>query len=207
MMKIHDVEQNTPEWLALRAGMPTASAFNRIVTSTGAASKQIEDYALELAAAIYAGGEVDAWEGNAYTDRGHELEPEAVCSYEFLTGKTAEVVGFVTNDSEVFGCSPDRLVGDDGLLEIKCQIAKNHLKTIMAYEKSKKPPAAYMAQVQGQLMITARKWCDLFFYHPTLPSLSIRILPDKDFQEELLAGLHKCLILRDEAVKKIRGLV
>jgi putative phage-type endonuclease len=203
-MLIHDIEQNTPEWLELRAGMPTASAFSKIITSTGAPSKSLTGYAMELAGELYAGKPLDAWEGNAHTQRGHDLEPEAASLYEFANDVELQTVGFVTDDAQTYGCSPDRLAGDDGIVEIKCQAAKGHIETMMYFDKNGKCPASYVPQVQGQLFICARKWADLVFYHPELPPLTIRQEIDPEFSVKLLAQITATLHERDEALKIIR---
>ncbi len=77
-MKKHDVEQGSEEWYALRAGKPTASEFSKLITSKGEPSKSAATYAITLAIEAYAGGPVDAWEGNAHTERGKNLEAEAI---------------------------------------------------------------------------------------------------------------------------------
>ena len=117
-MIIHNLEQGTDEWLALRAGKPTASEFSKLITSTGDTSKSMKAYAEQLGGEMYAGQPLDTWEGNKYTDRGLEIEDEAVSWYEMMNGIDTEKVGFVTDDDSQYGCSPDRLVGDNGLLEM-----------------------------------------------------------------------------------------
>ena len=173
-MKIHDVEQRSPEWYALRAGKPTASEFSKIVTSKGEPSKQADGYAITLAVELYAGKPVDAWEGNAWTERGREMEEEALRLYSFAHGAEVVPVGFVTDDAETMGCSPDGLVGDAGMVETKCLKAENHAKAIVYYQKHGHCPPDYVQQTQGQLLIAERQWCDLVFYHDALPLLTIR---------------------------------
>jgi len=190
-MKILDLEQNSPAWFEARAGLPTASAFSKLVTSTGAVSKQLNEYAAQLAAESL--GDMDKWEGNQYTDRGHDLEPDATAWYSLVHGVDVETVGFCTDDAEQYGCSPDRLIGDNGLLEIKCLIGKNHILTA----SSKACPAKYKAQVQGQLLVTGREYCDLLFYHPILPSYVIHILPDQDFITALKQQIDAVIEKRD----------
>lgn len=198
-MIIHDVEQNTPEWLHLRAGMPTASEFSKLITSTGAASKSMIAYAQELAGEVYAGQPLNGWEGNQYTERGHDLEDEARASYGLLTGAEVTQVGFVTDDLQRWGCSPDGLVGDDGLLEIKC-LPKKHIGMLLYWHKHKKCPPDFIQQVQGQMWITGRAWCDLYFYQPHLPDLVIRVEPDEKLVDALKEQLTECLIERDRTL-------
>lgn len=198
-MIVHDLEQNSDAWLALRAGIPTASAFSKLITSTGTPSKSMPAYAQELAGELYAGKPLNLWEGNGYTERGHELEDEARSSYELLTGSEVEQAGFVTNDIETYGCSPDGLVGDDGLLEIKC-LPKKHISMLLYWNKHAKCPPDFIQQVQGQMFITERNWCDLYFYQPDLPDLRIRVEPDAKIVEGLQAQLAACLEERDRVL-------
>lgn len=204
-MIAHACEQNSPEWLSLRAGMPTASSFSKVVTSTGAESKGLGGYALTLAAETYAGGPVDAWGGNSYTERGHELEAEAIARYEFDRDVTVERVGFVTDDDATCGCSPDALVGERGLIEIKCLKAENHILAILYHQKHRSSPPDYVQQTQGQLLITGRAWCDLVFYHPSLPLLVVRQRPDDAVRAGLRGGIKKVIGERDRIVSALRG--
>ena len=199
-MKIHDCEQRTEEWHRLRAGVPTASEFSKLVTSKGEPSKSMEKYAVTLAAEVMAGGPVDAWQGNAHTERGAILEPEAISLYEFVHGATVEPVGFVTSDCGRWGCSPDGLVGDDGMVEVKCLKAENHIEAVLYYEKNERPQTTYIQQTQGQMYICERQWCDLIFYHPVLPLLVIRETPILDVVAGLVTQLADVLQERDRIV-------
>ena len=188
-MRIHDVEQRSDEWYRLRAGMPTASEFSKIVTSTGQPSKSAATYALTLAAELFAGRPIDAWEGNAWTERGREMEARGIELYEFTRDIDTVPVGFVTVDDGTIGCSPDGFVNDDGMIEVKCLKAENHVKAILYYQKHERCPPDYIQQAQGQMMICERKWCDIVFYHPELPLLVIGMEPNLDVQAGLLAGI------------------
>ncbi len=203
-MKRHNVEQNTPEWLKLRAGKPTASEFSKLITSTGEPSKSLPTYAISLAAELYAGKPLDAWEGNSYTERGHALEDDARRLYALLHDQDPEIVGFMTDDAERYGCSPDSLVGADGGSEIKCLKAENHVKAILYYRKHNKCPPDYVQQVQGGLLVCERQWWDLFFYHPDLPALTIRIDRDDGLISALRAGIESVLAERDRILAELR---
>jgi hypothetical protein len=180
-MIIHDVEQRSDEWYALRAGMPTASEFSKLVTSKGEPSKSAVGYAVTLAGELFAGKPLDAWEGNQWSERGKEMEGEAIAHYEFMTDQDVEAVGFVTDDDAIYGCSPDGIVGVGGV-EIKCLKAETHIKTILYFQKNGRCPTDYVQQTQGQIMICDWEWCDLIFYHPELPQLTIRQEPDCEIQ-------------------------
>lgn len=195
-MKVHAVEQNGDVWMALRAGKPTASEFSKLITSTGEPSKSMKAYAEELGGELYAGRPLDTWNGNKYTEYGHDTEDEGVASYELLKGVETEKVGFITDDLEQYGCSPDRLVGDDGLLEMKC-LPKKHIAALRYWAKHKKCPPDYVQQTQGQMFITGRQWCDLCFYRPELPTLVIRVTPDEKIITGLRAQLAACIAERN----------
>ena len=197
-MILHDVEQRSPEWDALRAGKPTASGFSNLVTSKGEPSKSLEPYALTLAAELYAGKPVDAWEGSWWMKRGAEIEGEALSFYAFMSDADTNSAGFVTDDAKEIGCSPDALVGGDGMVELKCLKAETHIKTILYYRKEGRCPTDYVQQTQGQMMICERGWCDLVFYHPDLPLLIVRQTPIKAIVDGLRAAIPGVLARRDE---------
>lgn len=204
MIAHDDIEQRTPAWFALRVGKPTASEFSKIVTSKGEPSKSASAYALTLAAELFAGKTVDAWEGNSHTERGRELEAAALERYEFTRDVEVRRVGFVTTDDGVTGCSPDGLIGDDGLAEVKALKAENHIKAILYFRKHGRCPTDYVQQTQGQLMICGRAWCDLIFYHPELPMLVIRQEPLRDFHRILDAGVRDVIAERDAVLAVLR---
>lgn len=203
-MEIHDVEQRGEEWYGLRAGLPTASEFSKIVTSRGEPSKSAATYALTLAAELFAGKPVDAWEGNSWTERGREMETRAIELYEFTRDLDVRPVGFVTDDDGTMGCSPDGFVDDDGLVEVKCLKAENHVKAILYFQKHERCPPDYVQQAQGQMMICGRKWCDIVFYHPVLPMLTIVMEPNRDIQYALMDGIPKLCRERDEVLAALR---
>ena len=103
-MLIHTCEQGSDAWRAIRSGLPTASCFDKLITSTGEISKSLSVYAITLAGEKYAGKPLDAFEGNGYTERGALLEPDARSSYTFLYDNEIVQVGFVTDDDSRFGC-------------------------------------------------------------------------------------------------------
>lgn len=203
-MMIIDVDQNSEAWLTVRCGLPTASEFSKIVTGTGKASTQSSDYAAQLAAEAFAGKPLERWEGNAATERGHEMEDVARSAYEFQNDVEVVRVGFVTNHDA--GASPDGFVGTDGLHEIKCQLAKGHVQTLAYYRKHKRPPPSYYPQAQGQLLICEREWVDLDFFHPDLPGLTVRIVRDEAYIRDLLAGIKSVCEERDELLTMLRSM-
>jgi hypothetical protein len=200
-MIVHaDIEQRSPEWYALRLGMPTASEFSKLVQADGKPSKTLPTYAVTLAGELFAGKGLDIFEGSAWTDRGRELEAEAMRMYEFSTDAEIKTVAFVTDDAKTAGCSPDALVGDDGMVEVKCLKAENHIKAILYYQKHGHCPPDYVQQTQGQIMICERQWCDLIFYHPELPQLILRQVADPALQDALRKGIADVGAERDRVL-------
>jgi putative phage-type endonuclease len=176
-MIVHDVQQGTTEWLELRAGIPTASQFDLILTPGGKPSKSAERYLYTLLAERCMGHPIVEHVSN-WMQRGNQLEQDAVAFYELQADADTVPVGFVTTDDGRIGASPDRLVGDDGLLEIKCPSEYIHmgyaLKLGSAYEN-------YKVQVQGQMMVTKREFVDVVSFHPELPTAVIRIERDDKY--------------------------
>lgn len=198
-MIIHSVEQGTPEWLKLRLGIPTASNASKLVQSDGRPSKSMEPFAQKLSGDLFAGRDIDAWEGNKYTERGHEVEDSARLSYQ-MSGGVVEQVGFITDDLTRYGCSPDGLVGEDGMLEIKC-LPKKHIAAILYIQRNNRPPTDYIAQCQFQLLVTGRAWCDLYYYHDDLPTKTCRIIRDEAYMLKLTTAINACITERDNTLK------
>ena len=197
-MKIHDVEQRSPEWFALRKQYPLTASKAQAIGNNG---KGLETLVWEKLAEAYSSGVVEDI-GNRHTERGIELEPQAISLYELETGAKVEVVGFITNDkvSKVAGASPDGLIGKDGLLEVKCFDDAKHFK--MTIEGLEIEPQ-YQWQMQMQMLITGRKWCDFCAYCPNYKqSLLIeRVYADKDMQDKIKGGL----IEGEKIIKEIKS--
>lgn len=196
-MILHDHIQGSESWFAARVGKPTASNFSRLVNSKGERSKSLQGYARELASELYAGKTLNEFHGNAWMERGRELEAEAIALYEFTNDVAVTRVGFCTDDTNRYGCSPDGLVGEDGGLEIKCLKAERHMEAVAYHAKHACAPSGYVQQVQGGLFITGRKWWDLQFYNPELPPLVIRFTPDLAMHAAIAAGIEDCIRERD----------
>lgn len=175
-MIVHNVQQGTTEWLRTRAGIPTASAFDRIVTPKGKPSTQAEKYMHMLLAERIMGRPVLQVQTH-WMNRGHELEGEAVLYYENMRELDTTVIGFVTNDEKTIGASPDRFVGEEGLLELKVPAEHTHV----GYLLTRALDAEYYPQVQGQLWVTGRKWLDIVSYHPEMPPAIVRVERDEAF--------------------------
>lgn len=171
-----DIVQGTEQWMQVRAGRPTASQADRILTAGGKPSKQAADYALELIAESCSGP--SGWGGNRNTDRGLELEPEARERFSMRYDLEVKQVGFVTRHDGVIGCSPDGFVIDrNGCevagLEIKCPLPKTHIK----YLQDDCLPDDYKPQVHWSMMVTGLPW-HFFSYCPGMRPLHILVKPD-----------------------------
>ena len=184
-MIIHDCIQGTTAWLAIRAGIPTASCFDRILTPKGKVSTQAEKYMHRLLAERMMGHPVIEFSG-PWLERGKELESDAAAYYESMREVTCERVGFVTNDAGTIGASPDRLVGEDGLLELKVPAEHTHV----AYMITRAVDAEYYPQVMGQLWVTGRAWLDIMSYHPEMPPAIVRVERDEKYILTLSAAVE-----------------
>ena len=177
-MIILNCEQGTEAWMEARLGVPTATGASRIITPTGKASSQARAYMAELVAEYVIGETKDEFRGTEWMERGKILEPDARAFYEFHNDDDVTKVGFVyRDDTRTAGCSPDSLVGDDGMLELKCPMAHTHV----AYHMMGDVPTPYIVQLQYQLWITGRKWVDFMSYHPDFPPYLIHVEADQVF--------------------------
>jgi len=198
-MKIIDVPQGSQEWLAARAGIPSASKFDNIIDTSGQPSKQRKRYLYQLAGERITRKSEETYQ-NAAMLRGKELEAEARSFYELTNGVTVEQVGFCLADGG-YGASPDGLVGTDGGLEVKCPLIYTHV----GYLLSGTMPTDYILQVQGALLVTGRKWWDFCSYFPGLTPLVVRVLPDAKLQKKLAVELELFCRELSEISEKIRG--
>lgn len=182
-MIISNVIQGTPEWFKEKAGVPSASCFDKIITTTGKPSAQAKKYMYQLIGERMLGRKEESYQSFAM-QRGVELEEEARNYYEFHTGSTVETVGICFDDDMLSCCSPDGLPLDGGL-EIKCPLLPTHVEYLL----NNKLPATYYQQVQGSLFVTGLEWWDFMSYYPGLDPLIVRVYPDIDFHLKLSTGL------------------
>lgn len=188
-----DLVQGSDEWLQARCGLLTASEFDRILTPKGkiAANAKERAHCWELAAQRIRQFVEPQYISDAML-RGHEDEILARDLYSKHFAKVEEC-GFVTNDKWGFtlGCSPDGLVGADGLIECKSRGQKFQVQTICEYYADGTIPEDFVLQVQGQMLITERKWCDLISYSGGLPMRPMRVWPDLAVQDAILEAAAK----------------
>jgi putative phage-type endonuclease len=181
--KIDASEQQSGEWFAIRKGKMTASHAQAI----GNCGKGLDTYIIELMADYYSSGEKEHF-SNKHTDRGNELEPIARSMYELENMVDVEQVGFIYSD--YVGVSPDGLVGDDGLIEIKCVNDTDYFKHVLNGESE--IDTKYIWQAQMQLLVTGRKWNDVVFYNPNFEkSMCVyRLYPDQEKHQALKKGIE-----------------
>jgi hypothetical protein len=129
-------------------------------------------------------------------EQGIEREQEAVDFYELTYQAQTTLAGCCLTDDRSVGASPDRFVGTEGLLEIKCPLAPTHVSYLLADSL----PDDYRLQLQGQLFVTQRQWCDFLSYYPGLPPLLVRVSPDRQVQHALAEALAE-FILKLECAK------
>ena len=198
-MKIYDFPQGSPEWFKIRCGMPTASNFDKLITSKGEPSKQRQKYLYKVAGEYVTGISEETYQ-NAAMLRGVEMEQEARNFYEMINNVSVQQVGFCVGESAIeYGCSPDGFVGDKGMIEIKCPSLAIHV----GYLLDDKIPTDYIQQIQGELLATGREWNDFISYYPGIKSLIIRVQRDEEFIKALRVELKIfCVELRD-IIKKI----
>lgn len=197
-MKIHNVEQRSVEWCALRAAVPTASEFNAVVSPLWKVrdSDGVKTYVAQKLAEWWLGGPLVTF--NVFDmEQGKVLEEEAVPWWEATHGKTIERVGFITNDSGLVGCSPDGLIGDCGL-EIKCPRVDTHVAWLLAGGV----PKDHLAQVHGGMYVTGFKRWRFLSYCRRLPAIDIVVERDPKAQEAIGSALGQ-FYERFEAGKKL----
>lgn len=191
-----DCEQGSRDWFSSRLGKVSASSMHKIITPTGRESTQYSKYMDQLIAEVMTGRSAETFQGNKHTERGKELEAEAADYYAFLRGVDPVKVGFCLTDDETLGCSPDRLIGDDGLLEIKVPAPETAVEYMRQEVDGKgKLEQEYRPQTQSQLLVTGRKWVDTMCYLPGAPrQLIIRSTRNGDFlltMNTLLKKFHQ----------------
>lgn len=189
-MIVHHCKQASEQWHELRRGKPTASVFGEILTpKTKKLSASAKPLTYRLLAERFIGLPDEKF-GSAAMEKGRENEPKARAWYEMANAVDVEQVGICFTDDGRVGASPDGLVGTDGLIEIKCPEAQTHVRYMVAgagaYED-------YKAQIQGQLWVCERKWCDSVSWCPPFPVVVHRHWRDEEFIAELSCVIDQFL--------------
>ena len=160
------MEQKSPEWFAARLGRVTASRVADVVAKTKSGdSASRGNYMAQLVIERLTNKQEESY-SNDFMDWGNLQEPFARAAYEAATNVLVDEVGMITHPRiEMSGASPDGLVGDDGLVEIKCPKTATHIETLL----SKTVPGKYNIQMQWQMACTDRSWCDFVSFDPRMP--------------------------------------
>lgn len=171
-LQIFDCVQGEPEWFECHRGIVTASRFADVLAKGQGITRR--KYLYTLAGEVLT-GEVQPAYTNADMERGHEMEADAVNLYAFERDLEPVTVGFMRRGRA--GCSPDRIIGSDGMVEAKSKLPHLQLEVL---ERDDVPPE-HKAQVQGQLWVSGREWCDFVSYWPRLPLFVKRVERDENY--------------------------
>ena len=202
-MKVIDAVQGSPEWLAGRAGRVTASMISNVLMKPETAG--FRDYQAQLVAEILTGKPQGSDYTNAAMQFGTETEPLARSAYEAETGFSVDEVGLCIHPTiDRAGASPDGLVSNSGLVEIKCPKPATHL----AYLIAGVVPAGYKNQMMWQMACCDRDWCDFVSFRPDLPEhlqlFLIRFHRDQKEIDKLETAVNAFLATVDEIIKKLK---
>ena len=194
-----DVQQNTPQWFAARAGVPTASEFHKLLSIRKDAKDKVtrRKYMMKLAGEILTGEIIEGY-SNAHMERGHAMEDEARTLYAFMHDVEPVRVGFARNGQK--GCSPDSLLGDNAILEVKTKQPDLLIDCLL---KDEFPPE-HRAQCQGALWVCEREWIDIACYWPKLPLFTKRAYRDEAFIKELSQAVDDFNAELAELVDRVR---
>lgn len=197
MIQVHDFDQGTPEWYEARRGLPTASEFATVLAK--GEGKTRKTYLLKLAGEILTEELAETY-SNVHMERGKVMEDDARDLYAFLSDDPLTRVGFISNGPK--GCSPDALVGDAGILEIKTALPHILLGHLLRGEF----PAEHRAQTQGALWVCEREWVDLAIYWPKLPLFVKRAYRDEDYIKNLAAEVDRFNAELADTVERVRAM-
>lgn len=201
-MEILDIPQGSPEWFAVKAGVPGASSFNKIITSKGEPSKQAKGYKYELAAEAIT-GKSEGYSNN-FMQAMLEREEESRPYYELITGYEVKQVGFIFDDQKMCGCSPDGLVYISNKLNHGLEMKNVLPKTQVEYLLSQRVPSDYIPQVQGSMFVTRLERWDFLTYCPGLQHFLIQCEPDLKFHSRLKELLEKFCFELALTIKKLK---
>lgn len=201
-----EITQGSPEWFAQRLGKVTASRIKDVMAKgkTGEAATRAS-YRAQLVAERLSGKVAEGFT-TASMKWGTDCEPLARAAYEAETGNLVTEVAMIQHHSiAMAGASPDGLIGNDGLLEIKCPETKTHIDTILA----DKAPAEYIMQMQWQMACTKRQWVDFVSFDPRMPSdMQIfikRVQRDEAKIAEIEAEVNKFLAEVEQTIQKLNA--
>jgi putative phage-type endonuclease len=199
------MKQRSDEWFAARLGKVTASKINDVMATlkSGKEAAGRKDYRAQLVVERLTGQPVETYVNGAMA-WGTEHEPDARDSYEFVAGNSVAEIGFVDHPTlPMSGASPDGLIGEDGLIEIKCPNTATHL----GYLLNGKAPAKHIKQMQWQMECTGRKWCDFVSYDPRMPIdmqlFVVRVERDEELTKDIVAAVESLLAEVEEVINQL----
>lgn len=201
------VLQGTPEWFEQRRGKVTASRIADLMAKTKSGySTSRQNYLMQLLCERLT-GKVEEGYKSAAMQRGNDLEAEARNWYQLETGESVEEVSFIDHPKINFaGASPDGLVGAEGLIEIKCPNTATHIETL----RKKEPIDRYYKQMQWQMAVTGRKWCDFVSFDNRLPDnlayFCKRILRDETVIQEIEQEVQAFLLELDVTIAELSAM-
>ena len=203
------IEQRSEEWYQVRLGKVTASRVADVVRTqaSGKPAASRANYEAELIAERLSGVPAESF-ASGPMQWGIETEPQAIAAYEFAKNLDVEKVGFVDHPNiQMAGASPDGLVGEDGLVEIKCPNTATHLATLL----KPTPAKDYVTQMQWQMACTGRKWCDFMSFDPRLPErmqyVIHRVRRDEQRIRELESAVETFLEELERKIDELERLV
>lgn len=174
---IYNCEQGSTEWFALRTGVPTASSFDKILTKSGKKSASQERYMYKLLAERMMSHPCFEFMSD-FMKRGKEMEARAVDYFEMQKNVDTYPIGFIGNDAKTWGASPDRGIGEDGLLEVKVPKDETHAMYLLG---SGSVLDEYRVQAFGQLWVSGRSYTEVISWHPEMPKAIVRTERDEAF--------------------------
>lgn len=196
MIQIFECAQNSPAWYECRAGIATASQFSSILAKGD--GKTRATYMKKLAGEIITGKPSEGY-SNAHMERGHEMEPEAREYYASRSFEEVKLVGFIRNGQK--GASPDALVGNNGLAEIKTKLPHVLIDVVLKDQF----PLDHKAQCQGALWVAEREWIDIVCYWPAMPVFTKRAYRDEGYISELSKAVDQFNEELAELVERVRN--
>lgn len=201
-MQVHDFEQGTPEWFEVRAGIVTASRAKDLMAKGQGKTRMA--YMYQLIGEVMTGEPVQVFQGNAHTERGHEMEPVARELYQQRAGTEVVQTGFIRNHEDIGGAgySPDGLVGSDGAVEIKSRLPHIQVELL----DTGKVPRDAILQMQFGMWVADLDWCDYVSYWPGMPLFVKRIERDGALITEIRSTLVAFYAEMNEKLEKLAAM-
>lgn len=199
---IDSFDQRSPEWMSARAGNPGASSISKIITTTGAISKSRDDYLYQLAGETITGRCEEGVQSQAMLN-GCEREDAARSLFELIYGVAVRQVGIVYKDEfKFYHCSPDGLVGDNALIELKNPMLKTHVRYLL----DGKLPIDYFGQCQMSLYVTERELCYFMSAYEGMPPFVVEVRRDERYISLLAKALDDFALELARIVEKLKAL-